>query len=184
MDRKIIAIFADQKKARIAIERIRKLGFEKDISLIAKDGERENTALTMGGEDNTNYSSYPILDNKDKGVTTFADYPEKNNVASGTLGGGLLGGLAALAISAGLLTIPGIGPLVAAGPISATLSGAVVGGITGALTDWGIPQAQSADYEEKLKQGRVFVGLECSPGQEEAVKKELREAGAEQIQVY
>lgn len=69
---------------------------------------------------------------------------------------GLLGGLGALAI-------PGIGPLVAAGPIVAALGGAAVGAamgsVAGGLIGLGIPAAQARLYEGKLRAGHVLVAV-------------------------
>ena len=62
---------------------------------------------------------------------------------TGALVGGTLGWLAGI----GTLAIPGVGPLIAAGPIMAALSGAAVGGtvggVSGALIGMGIPEYEA-----------------------------------------
>jgi len=63
---------------------------------------------------------------------------------AGAGAGGVVGGTLGLLAGIGLLAIPGVGPLIAAGPIMASLSGiaagAAVGGIAGALVGMGIPE--------------------------------------------
>src|SRR5688572_25559195 len=69
---------------------------------------------------------------------------------TGAAVGGALGWLAGI----GALAIPGLGPLVAAGPIMAALSGAAVGGtvggITGGLIGMGIPEFEAKRYEGQI----------------------------------
>ena len=75
---------------------------------------------------------------------------------SGAVVGGALGWLAGI----GALAIPGVGPLIAAGPIIAALTGVgvggAVGGITGGLIGLGIPE-----YEAKRYEGRIKAGISC-----------------------
>src|SRR5688500_5244328 len=52
---------------------------------------------------------------------------------TGAVGGGVLGGLAGLLVGIGALAIPGVGPVVAAGPLATTLVGAGIGAATGGL---------------------------------------------------
>src|ERR1700712_2165453 len=63
---------------------------------------------------------------------------------TGASAGGAVGGTLGLLVGIGALAIPGLGPLIAAGPILAALSGvaagAAVGGLTGALIGMGIPE--------------------------------------------
>ena len=61
--------------------------------------------------------------------------------------GGVIGGTLGLLAGIGALAIPGVGPLIAAGPIMATLAGlgvgGAVGGLVGALVGMGIPGVRS-----------------------------------------
>src|SRR5256885_16152028 len=74
---------------------------------------------------------------------------------TGATAGGVTGGVLGLLAGIGTLAIPGVGPLIAAGPIMAALSGAAVGatagGIAGGLIGLGIPEIEAKRYEEKLK---------------------------------
>lgn len=75
--------------------------------------------------------------------------------------GGVIGGTLGLLAGIGALAIPGFGPLIAAGPLMAALSGAAagaaVGGITGALIGMGIPEIEAKQYEGKLRGGNILI---------------------------
>jgi uncharacterized membrane protein len=107
-----------------------------------------------------------------------------DNVADGTATGGVIGGLAGLAVGAGALAIPGIGPLIAAGPIAGLLSGAATGGIAGGLIDWGIPQERGKFYEEKVKQGNILVSVRTSANRINDAADTLRRNGARDVEVH
>jgi hypothetical protein len=82
---------------------------------------------------------------------------------AGALTGGAIGGLAGVLLGLGAFAIPGIGPIIAAGPIVAGLTGAgigaVVGGLTGALVSWGIPEEEAGYYAEGIRRGGTLVGV-------------------------
>jgi len=92
--------------------------------------------------------------------------------------GGVLGWLAGI----GSLAIPGVGPLIAAGPIMAALSGAAlggaVGGLTGALVGMGIPEFEAKRYEGKLKGGSALISVHSESSQETDRAKKIFEAAA------
>ncbi len=71
-----------------------------------------------------------------------------DGAAAGAGVGAVLGGLAGLLVGIGALAIPGIGPIIAAGPLAATLAGAglgaATGGVIGALADAGVPEEKRA----------------------------------------
>ena len=75
--------------------------------------------------------------------------------------GATLGGAAGLLAGLGLMAIPGVGPVVAAGWLVATLTGAVAGGATGgiigALTQAGIGKDDADVYAEGLRRGGAVV---------------------------
>lgn len=72
-------------------------------------------------------------------------------------GGGLLVGLATL-------TIPGIGPVSAAGPLATSLAGTGVGAAAGdmidALTDLGVPEEEAQYYAEGVRRGGALVAVD------------------------
>jgi uncharacterized membrane protein len=64
-----------------------------------------------------------------------------------------------MALGLGALAIPGIGPIVAMGPLLGGLIGAgvgaVTGGITAALIDLGVPEDDIDAYAEATRRGYV-----------------------------
>src|SRR4029079_5677841 len=97
--------------------------------------------------------------------------------AAGASTGALLGGALGWAAGIGALAIPGVGPLIAAGPILATLSGlaagGTIGGITGALVGTGIPEYEAQQYEGKLREGNVLISVHSDDSGESARVREI-----------
>ena len=86
---------------------------------------------------------------------------DASGAAAGAGIGAVLGGLAGLLVGLGALAIPGIGPIVAAGPLATTLAGAglgaATGGLVGALADAGIPEREAGAYAEGVRRGGTLV---------------------------
>lgn len=90
-------------------------------------------------------------------------YPgDRQNIEEGTGWGAAFGALMASAVMISVL--PGAAPFFVAGPIGALLtaaaSGAVGGGLLGALTGLGVPREQAQVYEQRLQEGGVAVAVE------------------------
>lgn len=101
---------------------------------------------------------------------------------AGALLGGVLGWLAGI----GSLAIPGVGPLIAAGPIMGLLGGAAVGGTTGgiagALIGYGMPELEAKRYEGKVNSGNILLSVHTDNGDEVKRAKEIfKQSGAEDI---
>jgi len=100
--------------------------------------------------------------------------------ATGAATGGVAGGIFGLLAGIGAVAIPGVGPLVAAGPIMAALSGAAVGaaagGVVGGLIGLGIPEIEAKIYEEKLKTGNYLVSVHAHDSDEVTRVKEIFES--------
>jgi hypothetical protein len=96
-------------------------------------------------------------------------YRDDNDAAEGAgTGAGIgaaVGGAGGLLTGLGLLAIPGVGPVVAAGWLAATAAGAVAGavvggatgGLIGALTDSGVSEADAHVYAEGVRRGGTLV---------------------------
>ena len=97
--------------------------------------------------------------------------------ATGATAGGLLGGALGWLAGIGALAIPGVGPLIAAGPIMGLLSGAAVGaatgGLTGALVGYGMPEMEAKRYEGKVKGGNILVSIHTEDRNEVSRAKEI-----------
>jgi len=110
--------------------------------------------------------------------------PEGAAAGAGT--GGILGGALGWLAGIGALSIPGVGPFIAAGPIMAALGGAAVGaavgGIAGALVGMGIPEFEAKRYEGKIRAGNILISVHTENGQEAKRAREIFEqAGAQDI---
>ena len=82
--------------------------------------------------------------------------------------GAVLGGTAGLLAGLGIMAIPGLGPVVAAGWLAATATGAVaggaVGGLIGALTQAGVPKEEAELYAEGIRRGGTLVTARVPDG--------------------
>ncbi|MEO6952080.1 MAG: DUF3341 domain-containing protein [Polyangia bacterium] len=111
-----------------------------------------------------------------KGTSEFAheaNTKAPEGAAGGAGAGAIVGGTLGLLAGIGLLAIPGLGPLIAAGPIMAALAGmgvgGAVGGLVGALVGMGIPEIEAKRYEGLIKEGRILASVHS--GTSEATKK-------------
>lgn len=146
-----------------------------------------DSLITSGFSTNDISLLYPDKD------TTHEFSHEKNSKApegavTGATTGGVLGGALGLLVGIGALAIPGVGPLIAAGPLLAALScaaaGATVGGITGGLIGLGIPELEAKRYENRLAEGNILISVLAETGDQVSRAKEvLKSAGAEDISV-
>jgi hypothetical protein len=106
--------------------------------------------------------------------------------AIGATSGAVTGGAVGLLLGLGVITIPGLGLFLAAGPIMAALAGAGVGGaagtMTGALIGLGIPEYEARRYESFLKDGGYLLSVHCDSDEwEDKAKHILQRCGAEGI---
>jgi hypothetical protein len=129
-----------------------------DISVVASDAKNE-------------YARY-----------TDANYVEStDDVAKGAGIGAAIGGLGGLLVGLGALAIPGVGPVIAAGPLLAALTGAgvgaVTGGIVGALVDLGIPDEEAHIYSEGLRRGHILVIAQVPDASTNAVTSIMERPG-------
>jgi hypothetical protein len=148
--------------------------------------ERAVDQLIAAGFSNQDVS---VLMADRQGSKDFA--AEKNTKApegatAGVGVGGAVGGTLGLLAGIGALAIPGVGPLIAAGPIMGALAGlgvgGTVGGVVGALIGLGIPEYEAKRYEGRVKDGGVLLSVHCDSSDEVSRAKELLKAtGAEDI---
>jgi hypothetical protein len=118
------------------------------------------------------------------GTEKSSKAPEGATAGAST--GAVLGGALGLLAGIGALAIPGVGPLIAAGPIMAGLAGlgvgGAVGGFTGALIGLGIPEYEAKRYEGRIKQGGILLSVHCDTSDQiKRAKETLKVAGAEDV---
>lgn len=156
------------------------------IFLTRETAEEAVSALRSEGFRNTDISAL-LPDNvgtKDLGVEKATKAPETGVVGAGS--GAVLGGVFGWLAGIGVLAVPGIGPLVAGGPIVAAFAGAgaagALGGVVGALLGFGMPEYEAKRYEGRVKRGGVLLSIHCdSSDWVKRAEKILKRAGAEDI---
>ena len=153
MARTVVAIFDNFQIANSAVRELVDHGFSRDkISIIANNTRGE---YSVHHTDST-VTTTPVADETGAGA----------GVGAGI--GAAIGGVGGLLVGLGALVIPGIGPVLAAGPLAVALStltgvgvGAVAGGVTGgllgALIGLGIPEEEAGYYAEGVRRGGVLV---------------------------
>lgn len=156
-------IFSDRQSVEDALISLRNEGFRStDISILFPDNV---------------------------GTRNFAHEKKTQAPAGATAGGGtgiVLGGALGWLTGIGALTIPGMGPFLASGPIVAALAGAGVGGalggIMGALIGFGVPEYDAKRYEGRVAKGGILMSVHCDDSEwTRKAKQILDENGAEDI---
>jgi hypothetical protein len=163
MAKAVYCLIDSRDQAEDIVEELKVAGFANDqISVLLPD--------TQGTRDfaHEKHTKAP------EGATTGA--------AAGGVIGGILGWLAGI----GTLTVPGVGPLIAAGPIVAALAGvgagATVGGLTGALIGLGLPEYEAKRYASKIKEGNILISVHSeSSGERQRAEDIFERAGAEDV---
>jgi uncharacterized membrane protein len=134
-------------------------------------------------------SAISVLLPDDESTRAFAHEKKTKapeGTATGATSGGLIGGTLGLLAGIGALAIPGVGPLIAAGPIVASLAGVgvggAVGGMVGALVGLGIPEFEAKRYEGAVKDGGTLLSVHCSTSEQiDVAKAALKETGAQDV---
>jgi len=149
---------------------------------IANTSEQAESIVSGLQSSGFSTSDISVLFPDKKGTRDFAH--EKNTKApEGATAGGLtgmgVGGALGLLAGIGALAIPGVGPLIAAGPIMAALSGAAVGGATGGLIGGliglGIPELEAKQYEGKVRAGNILISVHTEKSDERSRAKDVLE---------
>ena len=157
----ITRIYDSYGIARRVADAVNQLGYaEVDASIVGNDAmrtEHETYASDMGnGSLGTGRATYAANDGN--GIDTVEP---ASGTATGAGIGAAIGGGAGLLAGLGMLAIPGIGPVVAAGWLASTAlgiaGGAAAGGAVGALSDIGIPEDDMPVYSEAVRRGGMLV---------------------------
>lgn len=143
----ISRLYNSHAEARVAVEALRAANVaERNISVLASNSEgwhRDNTPATYPDKD---------FDGRD-------DRAEAAGAGAGV--GAAVGGALGALTGLGIMAIPGVGPIVAAGWLVTTLAGlaagGATGGIVGALTQAGATPQEAEVYAESLRRGGAVV---------------------------
>ena len=170
--RRAVGVFQRREDVESALRALKDDGFDMDnVSLLAKDLDG-----VEGAEEVTEKHGNEASEGAGIGATT----------------GTVLGGIGGFLVGAGVLAIPGVGPVLAAGvgisEIAATLAGAGIGaaagGIIGALVGLGIPEEKAKVYEDRIKAGEYLLMV---TGVEDRVEKAatiLRDRHIQEFEIY
>ena len=163
----VVAIFDQHTQAESAVKSLQKAGFEmKNLSIVGKGYHTDEKVVGY--------------------------YNAGDRMLYWGSQGALWGGFWSLLFGSGFFMIPGIGPLLVAGPIvvwivGALESAAVIGGISAlgaALASIGIPENSILQYETSIKAGKFMMLLHGTPEEVARAKTILSTSGASNIQLH
>jgi len=158
MPNTVVGHFPDGTNAQAVFEDLERSGFTTDdVSYVAHDGSGRFADVLQRG-------------------AMRGGYAAKSATAGGV--SGLLLGLAALAL-------PGVGPIVAAGPIAAALAGAGIGatagGLLGALADMGVPEKEASKWADVMQAGGALVIVRAAAESEQRAVDILKAHDADTV---
>jgi hypothetical protein len=155
----ISRLYDNHNDAQQAVRRLESAGVpHSDISIVANNSD-----------------SWFNGDNKvDRDRDGVDDRAEGAGIGAG------VGGAAGLLAGLGLLAIPGLGPVVAAGWLAATAvgaaAGAATGGIVGALTEAGVSEQDAHSYAEGVRRGGTLVSARVADADKPRLDSVLNES--------
>jgi hypothetical protein len=154
--------YADAERGVLELERIGV--HHNDISLIAHNGDNRHDRLVRREPG----SFAPGTDERSTAETKAGE-----DAGKGAGAGAVIGGVGGLLAGLGLLAIPGVGPVVAAGWLASTAVGAVAGavvggaagGLVGALQREGVSEEDANVYAEGVRRGGTLVSAKVHDDQ-------------------
>jgi hypothetical protein len=170
------------------------------IGLFDTIGEAQNVVQSLldGGLSRDNIS---LITQNSEGIAANAHEVGGDSAAdgagAGAVGGTVVGGVLGLLVGAGLLAIPGIGPVLAAGPIAAAIGsasaaigaaalgagvGAATGGLMGGLVSAGVSEDDARYYTEGVRRGGTLVSVTADDADADRASDIMRRMGAVDIE--
>ncbi len=158
----VLALFRDRGRAALAAAAVRALGIDQaDLSGVSRTHEDESALA------------------RQVGATPGAEIEDSRVAARlGELGGQILAAIA--------IVLPGIGPIVTAGPLSADLgevAGHFAGGIAAVLRRAGLSEERAAEWQTRVERGAVLLGVHVRSGDVDAVRVALQHQAADDIEI-
>lgn len=158
----IVGLYDQLSQARDAMAELTQAGVQRDsINLVAHASAEE-------------YGRY--FDGEGK----YQDAPSGavSSIATGAGAGAILGGIGGLVVGLSLIPIPGIGPIIAAGPLASAMAGAgigaVVGGLIGGLTSIGVDEEHAGYYAEGVRRGGSLLVVKTDSHMQSRVTQILK----------
>ncbi|MBE9182492.1 histidine kinase [Oculatella sp. LEGE 06141] len=171
--KRAVGVFKDREDLESVLRALKDSHYDMErVSLIARHVEE-----VEGAEE--------VTDNR-------GDTEAQEGAGIGATTGTVLGGLGGLLIGLGVLAIPGVGPILAAGAeinaLASTLAGAGIGaatgGIVGALVGLGIPEEQAKSYNDRIKAGHYLLMVSGTEDDLRRVESILRDRKVEEFNIY
>ena len=158
----VLALFDDASAAAAAARALRKLGVARErVSIVARSHDEEGVLARATG-------ASPGSELEDSAAASRL----------GELGAHLLAAIA--------IVMPGIGPIVADGPLAAGLgeaAGHLAGGVARTHEAAGVPRPEAEHWEAQIREGAVLVGAHTKPAEVDGARDVLQGAGGRQIVV-
>lgn len=165
MAKTVVGLFDDRVAAQNAVRELTAEGFRGDeVSLVSKKPDGRGVEVEYVEEDGRE---------------------QVGDMAKGAGTGAAIGAGAALVLSLTALSVPGIGPILAAGPLAALIAGAGVGAAAGGLVSGlkrlGVEDDDANTYAEGLKRGGTLVTVNAENERADAAVAVMRRVGAVEI---
>jgi hypothetical protein len=156
----VVALFANATPAATAARELRGMGVAREqVSIVARSHDEEGVL------------------SKASGASPGSEIEDSAGASRlGELGGHLLAAIA--------LVMPGIGPIVADGPLAAGLgeaAGHLAGGIARTLHAAGLPKEEADAWEADIERGAFLVGAHVTPDLVGATRTVFERAGAARV---
>lgn len=165
----VLGAYKNRASADHAVNELTSAGFETaQISILLPDDRGATTVDDAKDREPTNIpdkvTELTFKETKDISSGRSEDVAAKNTkvpqgAGTGAGIGAALGGTLGLFAALTGLVVPGIGPLLIAGPLFGAFAGATAGGAVGVLVGLGIPEDEAKLYEERLKKGGTLVSV-------------------------
>src|ERR687894_507752 len=165
MAKTVVGLFDDRAAAENAVRELTAEGFRGDeVSVVSKKPDDSGVQVEYVEEDGRE---------------------QIEDMAKGAGTGAAIGGAAGLLLSLTALAIPGIGPVLAAGPLVALIAGvgvgAAAGGLVSGLKRLGVEDDEAGTYAEGLKRGGTLVTVNADDERANIAVAVMRRAGAVEI---
>jgi hypothetical protein len=156
----VLALFDEATSAAGAARELRGMGIPRErVSIVARSHDEEGALSNASG-------------------ASPGSELEDSRPAS------RLGELSAHLLAAVALVLPGIGPIVADGPLAAGLgeaAGHLAGGIARTLERIGLSEAEAAEWESRIERGDVMLGVHVDAATVGQIRERLVKSGASAV---
>jgi cation transport regulator ChaB len=167
---------------------------ERTVSAVFKEQEQLDDVVRRLMDRGVSQDHISVMGKNFQSKTRIAGFISKRDVIfgglrSGAIFGSLFGSFLGLLTGVGVLFIPFIGTVVAAGPLGGLLLGAASGAIAGsagaglvsALVALGMPEDKATIYQTRVEAGEFLVMAEVPANKSGEIQLLLESAGGEEV---